>query len=160
MIGLLLESKQSVEQGKEEGKKRLSAADIHKYENRNRTIIADGMRASPPPSRAHSSVKRGRLKRSKACDLVERLARLEKETLRYLHDSRVPFDSTLAERDTRIMRVQQRVSGGFRSYEGALAFCKIRSFISTVRKQGVPLVGAIVAAFENDLAHEECLQNS
>jgi transposase len=160
MIGLLLESKQSVEQAKEEGKNRLSAADIHKYENRYRTIIADGMRANPPPSRAQSSVKRGRLKRSKACNLVERLDRLEKETLRYLHDFRVPFDNNLAERDIRMMRVQQKVSGAFRSDEGALAFCQIRSFISTVRKQGVSVVGAIVAAFEKDLTLKECLQNS
>jgi transposase len=96
MIGLLLESKQTVEQARKAGKKRLAPCDIREYENRYQTIIAAGMKANPPPNRVDNPGKRGRLKRSKACNLVERLAKLEKETLRYLYDFRIPFDNNLA----------------------------------------------------------------
>ena len=157
MIGFLIESKQVVEQAKKAGMKSLSPCDIHEYENRYKTIITAGMKANPPPNRAESPTRRGRLKRSKACNLVERLGKLQKETLRYLHDFRVPFDNNLAERDIRMMRVQQKVSGSFRSYEGALAFCKIRSYISTVRKQGLSVIDAITNAFEMDLILQDCL---
>ena len=159
MIGFLIESKQAVEQAKKAGKKRLAASEIREYENRYKTIIASGMKANPPPSRADSLGKRGRLKRSKARNLVERLDKLQKETLRYLHDFRVPFDNDLAERDIRMMRVQQKVSGSFRSYEGALAFCRIRSYISTIRKQGLSVIDAIMGAFEKDLTLTDCLRN-
>jgi len=160
MIGFLVESKQEVEQAKKAGKKRLAPSEIHEYENRYKTIIAAGMKANPPPIRADSPSKRGRLKRSKAGNLVERLDKLQKETLRYLYDFQVPFDNNLAERDIRMMRVQQKVSGSFRSYEGALAFCRIRSYISTIRKQGLSVIEAIMAAFEKDLTLADCLQNS
>ena len=79
---------------------------------------------------------------------MERLAKLQQETLRYLHDFQVPFDNNLAERDIRMMRVQQKISGSFRSYKGALAFCRIRSYISTIRKQGLSVIDAIMNAFE------------
>jgi transposase len=160
MIGLLLESKQAVEQAKKAGKKRLDPRDIREYENRYQKIIASGMEANPPPNRGDIPGKRGRLKRSKARNLVERLARLQKETLRYLHDFRVPFDNNLAERDIRMMRVQQKVSGAFRSYGGALSFCRIRSYISTIRKQGLSVIDAIMSAFEKDLTLADCLQTT
>jgi transposase len=91
---------------------------------------------------------------------VERLGKLQQETLRYLYDFRVPFDNNLAERDFRMMRVQQKVSGSFRSYEGALAFCKIRSYISTIRKQGFSVIDANMNAFEKDLTLQDCLQTT
>jgi len=160
MIGLLLESKEAVTQAKKAGKKRLDPCEIREYENRYQTIIASGMRANPPPNRADSPGKRGRLKRSKAGNLVERLGKLQKETLRYLHDFRVPFDNNLAERDIRMMRVQQKVSGSFRSYGGALSFCRIRSYISTMRKQGLSVIDAIMSAFQTNLTLSDCLQTT
>jgi len=160
MIGLLLESKQTVEQAKRVGKKRLAICDVRKYESRYETIIASGMKANPPPVRGDDPGRRGRLKRSKARNLVERLARLRKETLRYLTDFQVPFDNNLAERDIRMMRLQQKVSGAFRSDRGALSFCRIRSYISTIRKQGLSVIDAIMNAFEKELTLTDCLQNS
>jgi len=160
MIGLLLESKEAVEKAKKTGKKRLDPCEIREYENRYQTIIALGMKANPPPHRGASPPRRGRLKRSKARNLVERLARLQAETLRYLHDFRVPFDNNLAERDIRMMRVQQKVSGLFRSYHGALSFCRIRSYIATIRKQRLSVIDALVRAFERDLTLADCLQTT
>jgi transposase len=160
MIGLLLEGKQSVEQAKQAGKKSLAASILRAYTCRYETIIAAGMKANPPPTRADCPGKRGRLKRSKARNLLERLSGRRKETLRYLRDFRVPFDNNLAERDIRMMRVQQKVSGTFRSYAGALSFCRIRSYISTLRKQGKSVIDALVRAFEKDLTLMECLRNS
>lgn len=160
MIGFLIESKQAVEQAKKNGEKSLDPCAIHEYENRYKTIIAAGMKANPPPNRADCPGKRGRLKRSKARNLVERLGKLQQETLRYLHDFQVPFDNNLAERDIRMMRVQQKVSGAFRSYQGALAFCRTRSYISTIRKQGLSVIDAIMNAFEKDLTLKDCLQTT
>ena len=99
--------------------KSLPTSIIRDYRYRYETIIGAGMKANPPPTRSLGSVKRGRLKRSKGRNLLERLTRLQKETLRYLGDFRVPFDNNL-ERDIRMMRLQQKVSETFCSYAGAL----------------------------------------
>ena len=160
MIGFLTESKQAIEKAKKAGKKRLAPCAIREYESRYKTIIAAGMKANPPPNRVDSSGTRGRLKRSKAGNLVERLGKLQQETLRYLYDFQVPFDNNLAERDIRMMRVQQKVSGSFRSYQGAFSFCRIRSYISTIRKQGLSVIDAMMNAFEKDLTLKDCLQTT
>jgi transposase len=161
MIGLLLEGNQSVERAKKKRKKRLATVVLHEYISRYETIIAAGMKANPPPTRREGCSRRGRLKRSKARNLLERLAERQKETLRYLYDFAVPFTNNLAERDIRMMRVQQKVSGAFRSDAGALTFCRIRSYISTMRKHGKSVIDALIRVFqENDLTLKMCLQSS
>jgi len=85
----------------------------------------------------------GRRKRTKAANLLSRLDIYEDDVLRFAHDFRVKFDNNVAERDIRMVKVQQKVSGGFRSHEGAEAWLAIRSYLSTAAKNGVNLFDAL-----------------
>jgi len=144
MINLLLYSKDAVEKAKAAGRKRIALSERSKIEEWYEQLIAEGTRANPPPPRnASSPPKRGRRKRSRAANLLERLREHSEETLRFALDFRVPFDNNLAERDLRMMKVQQKISGTFRSAEGASTFCRIRSYISTMRKQGIRVIDAL-----------------
>lgn len=111
---------------------------------RYRDIIRGALEANPPPQKTG---KRGRVKKSKPLNLVERLRDHEKATLAFMYDFSVPFDNNQAERDLRMAKVQQKISGTFRSFAGATAFCIIRSYISTVRKQGENVIEALRDGF-------------
>src|ERR1039457_7072284 len=80
--------------------------------------------------------RRGRVPRRTGHNLLLRLATRKQDTLRFLHDPTVPFTNNQAERDDRMMKLRQKISGGFRSLEGAMDFARIRSFFSTAKKQG------------------------
>jgi transposase len=75
--------------------------------------------------------------------LLLRLTAHKADTLRFLHDPRVPFTNNQAERDLRMMKLRQKISGGFRSGEGAEGFAIIRSFLSTAKKQGWRIIDAL-----------------
>jgi len=99
------------------------------------------------PEKKYQIRKRGRPKQSKEYNLLYRMKNRIDDVLRFILNATVPFDNNLAERDIRMAKVQQKVSGTFRSFLGAKSFCIIRSYISTARKQGVSVFKAIYAAF-------------
>ena len=107
-------------------------------------IIAAGHVANPPVA---SNGKRGRPKRTKPHNLLLRLDNYADDVLRFATDFTVPFDNNLSERDVRMVKIAQKISGGFRSKEGAEAFLAFRSYLSTAAKQGVNRLEALHQLF-------------
>ena len=93
---------------------------------------------------------RGRAKRRTGHNLLLRLRDYKEDVLRFLIDIDVPFTNNQAERDIRMMKCKQKVSGGFRSQEGANIFARIRGFLSTARKQGWNILDSIADAFRGN----------
>jgi transposase len=87
--------------------------------------------------------RRGRAPRRTGHNLLLRLATRKQDTLRFLHDATVPFTNNQAERDARMMKLRQKISGGFRSLQGAMDFALIRSFFSTAKKHGWNIIDAL-----------------
>ena len=136
MKDLLLEIKKTVEASPPE-QVCLHPDQIANYEARYEAIVAAGLQANPL-AELDSSVpkKRGKPKKHPARNLVEHLNTRRQETLAFMYDFKVPFDNNQAERDLRMIKLKQKVSGCFRSEDGAKVFCNIRSYISTSRKNG------------------------
>ncbi len=92
--------------------------------------------------------KRGRKKQTKPKNLLDRFVGYKDDILRFMHDFDVPFENNQAERDVRMMKVQQKIPGTFRSDQGARSFCRIRGYISTVKKNKISVIDAIGAVFD------------
>lgn len=146
MRSLLVEIKRGVDKAKEAGRESLEPSRLKEYESRYEELLRDGECVNPPPQEPPEP-KRGRPKRTRAQNLLNRLRERRMETLRFMYDLGVPFDNNLAERDLRMLKVQQKISGCFRSAGGADGFCRIRSYISTVRKQGLDVLQALEGVF-------------
>lgn len=129
----------------------LGTDESEKYRQRYRTILQNAEAESPPPDETNRKGKRGRVRRTKARNLLERLRKYEGDVLRFMDNKNVPFTNNLAENDIRMTKVQQKISGCFRSLEGAKIFCRIRSYLSTCRKQGVNLSRALQMLFRGEL---------
>lgn len=117
-----------------------------------RKILSDGETKCPaPPESERKPGQRGRLKRSKSRNLLERLKEFEEDVLRFMTRVDMPYTNNQGERDLRMAKVQQKISGCFRSESGAEMFCRIRGYVSTCRKQGVSATDAIKMALAGEL---------
>jgi transposase len=112
------------------------------FEQRYAQILQTGFAANPPPAQSPPP-QRGPSQQAPPKNLLDRLDQHKSQVLAFMYDFRVPFDNNLAERDVRMIKVKQKVSGAFRTQDGANAFCTIRSYISTVRKHGCNVISAI-----------------
>ena len=124
---------------------------IELFSRRYDAILAAGLayhNAQPPltrPTAKEGPRKRGRKPRRTGHNLIVRLMERKEDVLRFLVDPTVPFTNNQAERDIRMMKLRQKISGGFRSDQGAENFATIRSFISTAKKQGWKIIEALTA---------------
>lgn len=129
----------------------LTAAESMEYRQKYQNLLEKAQKECPPPDESQRKKKRGRLKRSKARNLLERLMDYENETLRFMDDKIVPFTNNQGEKDIRMTKVQQKISGCFRSMKGAAIFCRVRSYLSTCKKHGVRASEALRLLFEGKL---------
>jgi len=130
----------------------LDAVESKKYRKKYNNLIKQAEIECPEPERPPTKKgKRGRIKKSKSRNLLERLKDYEDDVLRFMENEHVPFTNNLGENDIRMTKVQQKISGCFRSLEGAHIFCRIRSYLSTCRKHGVKSSFALNLLFEGKL---------
>jgi transposase len=131
LADLLVEIHVGVEAAKANGATALTARRLAGYQRRYRSLIGEGKKLNPPPPRTG---KRGRPKLGLAGSLLRRLDDYQADVLRFATDFSVDFDNNQAERDIRMVKLQQKISGGWRSEQGAKAFLDVRSYLSTARK--------------------------
>jgi transposase len=127
------------------GESCLSPAKIRRFEAVYQALLDIGFAANPQPQPAK---RKGRPTQGAPRSLLLRLDRDRAAVLAFMHDFAVPFDNNQAERDIRMIKVKQKISGCFRTAEGADAFCRIRGYISTMRKQGYDVITALQQVFK------------
>ena len=143
----LLELKAEVEVAKSNLETSLSSECLGRYERLYQSLIEQGLAVNSPPEGGWPCGKRGKPRQSKPRNLLDRLDKQRHQALLFAYRFDVSFDNNLAERDIRMVKVQQKVSGCFRSQDGAKSFCRIRGYLSTMKKQGGNLLAALLGAF-------------
>jgi len=128
----------------------LPEAEIETYKKQYREILHQGEAECPQPPPKELG-KRGKQKKEFSRNLLERLRDFEDDTLRFMTEAIVPFTNNQGENDLRMTKVQQKISGCFRSREGAKIFCRIRGFLSTCRKNNLNPSQALKDLFQGKL---------
>ena len=149
MIHCLLDAKHEVDEAKAKGKCSIGEKRMNYYSRRYDRILREAENEIPDIA-LPTQRKRGRKKQHKLRNLHDRLSIHKHETLAFCYDFLVPFDNNLAERDVRMAKTKQKISGCFRSEHGADRFCRIRGYISTMRKQGYNIMAALRQAVDGN----------
>lgn len=148
MAELLVELGKTVDRARAAGAEGLPADVLRRYRRRYRRIVAAGRAANPPPT--VRTGRRGPIARSPAANLLARLDTRQDEVLRFAADFAVPFDNNRAERDIRMVKLQQKISGCWRTTSGAERFLVVRGYVSTLRKQSLPVLDSLRQVFEGN----------
>ncbi|MEZ4662985.1 MAG: transposase [Caldilineaceae bacterium] len=147
----LLAAKAVVAAAKAAGNSALPLPKQQQVDRLYRRLVTHALAANPPPPDGWPTGKRGRVKKTKPRNLAERFDNQQNAILAFVYDFNVPFDNNLAERDICMLKVQQKISGCFRSTWGADAFCLLRSYISSLRKHNFQLWPALLSIFRGSL---------
>jgi transposase len=147
MHDLLLDMHTAADEWRQRGALCIPAIEREEWVVRYFEILVAGFAAQPPPSTEVVPKRRGRQKQSAAKNLLDDLLRRADQVLAFLDDLSLPFTNNQAERDLRMVKVQQKIAGTFRSDVGSTAFCRIRSYLGTMRKQGHGMLYALAAVF-------------
>ncbi len=129
----------------------LNAVQSEQTREQYQALLKKAEQECPEPQKPAGKPKRGRLKRNKARNLLERLIHYESDVLRFMVDIEVPFTNNRGENDIRMTKVHQKISGCFRSMDGAKGFCRVRGYLSTCRKQGMSASLAMRLLFDHKL---------
>lgn len=148
MEDLLLSMAQAAQEWRARGEKQMPSQERDAWVAQYFELLAVGFAAqAPPPTLDPPPERKGPKKQSASKNLLDAFLQRAEQVLAFLDDLSVPFTNNLAERDLRMIKVQQKISGTFRSEDGATAFCVIRSYLSTMRKQARPMLAALAAVF-------------
>lgn len=151
MHQLLIDAKAAVEEATAAGADSVPAGLVAGFESRYRDILSEAFGLLPPgmPPRPDNkqAVHRWSFEQRKAYNLARRFSDESDQVLRFLHDPAVPFDNNQAERDLRMVKLHDKISGAFRSPSGAKAFATVRSYLQTAGKQGANRLAVIQQAF-------------
>ena len=146
MIDHLLAIKAAVAAASAAGMSALSPSDQERFLAGYERIVQTGY-AQNPVAAPHGPKRRGRRKQSKARNLLHRFRDHPDSILAFMRDFAVPFDNNQSERDLRMMKLRQKISGTFRSFQALVNFCRIRGYVSTARKNGLNALEAIRRVF-------------
>ena len=143
LLAALEEKKRAVDKGAWSLEESIESVIDQAYDK----ITAKALKKHPPPK---PNGKRGRTAKSRERKFAERLVEFKNETLAFIHDFDVPFDNNISERDLRMMRLKEKISGTFRGAASAKEWCQLRSYISTARKNGLRVLDALTLALQGN----------
>jgi len=143
LLAALEEKKRAVDKGA----RHLEESIEHVIDQAYDRITAKALKKHPPPK---PNGKRGRTARTRERKFAERLVEFKNETLAFIHDFDIPFDNNLSERDLRMMKLKEKISGTFRGASSAREWCQLRSYISTARKNGLRVLDALTLALQGN----------